>query len=88
MTIVSFMPSLLIPSGFRDIFLPDPRLIALLIVALFLLPPSFLLTPPLPLLFVRPSLILVPGVLLSLIPRNVLLGPVCTPLVPCFGICS
>jgi hypothetical protein len=77
-------PSLLIPSGFVDIVFPDLLFMALLIVALFLLPPFFLLTPTL-VLVVSP-LFLVPKVPFSLISKNVLLGPLCTPLVFCFEI--
>jgi hypothetical protein len=79
--ILGFTPSLLISSGLVEIFVLDPLFVAHLIMALFV-PLSFLLTPTL--LFVVASLFLVP-VPFSLIPRNLFLGPLCAPLVFCFG---
>jgi hypothetical protein len=65
-----------------DILVFDLLFLASFIMAL-LLPLSFLLTPTL--LFVVAPLFLISGVPFSLISRNLLLGPLCTPLVFCFG---
>jgi len=83
MAILSFAPYLLISSGLVGIVVLDPLFVAPFIMTLLLpLPVLLTLTPTF--LFVMSSLLLVPGLPFSLISRNLLLGPLCAPLVSCF----